>query len=289
MQRQAVDQVDADRLEFGRSRRLHQFAGLLLGLDAIDSDLHLLVEILHAETQAVEAQLAQFVNLLGRDGAGVDFQRKLVAVAVVHVERLAQRIHQIDQLLTGQIGRRTAAQMQLGQLARVIEQGRLHLDFTLEVLEVLDGTLGLVGDDLVAGAVVAKALAERNVDVHRQRLGGRGLVGFPCGAAIVIDGEGLMELRCGGVGGIARTWTVVFLDQGAVKARRLVHVRGSPWRLKGGSAMLHPGSARFSMRCDRRIIDDSSPGAGCFRSRTLRFARMSRPARWKCPSGRPTC
>src|SRR5690606_38967021 len=103
---------------------------------------------------------------------------------------------------------------------------------------------------------------ERNVDVHRQWLGRRGLVGFPRGAAIVIDGEGLMKLRSGGVGGIARTRAVVFLDQGAVKARRLVHVRVT-MRVWKGSAVLNPGSARFSTGCDKRIISDSSPSAGC--------------------------
>ena len=79
-------------------------------------------------------------------------------------------------------------------------------------------------NDLVAGAVIAEAFAERDMDVHRQRLGRRGLVGFLRSAAVIIHGKGLMKLRGSGVGGIARTGTVIFLDQGAVKARRLVHV-----------------------------------------------------------------
>ena len=112
----------------------------------------------------------------------------------------------------------------MSQLARAVEERGLHPDLALEVIEVLDGAIGLVSNDLVAGAVVAKAFAERDMDVHRQRLERRGLVGFLRSAAVIIYGKGLMKLRGSGVGGIARTGTVIFLDQGAVKARRLVHV-----------------------------------------------------------------
>src|SRR3989344_2591788 len=58
LQWQAVDQVDADRLELRIAGSLDQLAGLLFGLDAVDGDLHLLVEVLHTEAQTVEAQLA---------------------------------------------------------------------------------------------------------------------------------------------------------------------------------------------------------------------------------------
>ncbi len=225
LQRQAVDQVDADGLELCVAGGLDQLAGLLLGLDAIDGDLHLLVEILHAEAQAVEAQLAQAVDLLGRDGARVHFQRELVVVAVIHVERLMQARHQVGQLLAGEIGGCATAEVQLSELARTVEQFALHGDLALEVFEVLDGALGLVGDDLVAGAVIAKALAERNVDVYRQRLGRLCLIAACSGGTVIILGEGLVKLGGRGVGGVARTWTVVFLDQGAVEARQLVHVR----------------------------------------------------------------
>ena len=167
LQRQAIDQVDADGLELRVAGSLNQLAGLFFGLDAVDGDLHLLIEILHTEAQAVEAQLAQTVDLLGRNGARVDFQRELVAIAVIHVEGLMQARHQVGQLFAGEIGGCATAKVQLRELARTIEQFALHGDFALEVFEVLDGAFGLVGDDLVAGAVVAKALAERNVDVHR--------------------------------------------------------------------------------------------------------------------------
>ena len=230
LQRQAVDQVHGDRLELRLAGRLHQVEDLLLALHAVDRFLHLLVEILHAEAQAVEALRAQLGDALAADGARVDFDGKLVGVTLVEVEVLAQAAHHLAELLAGQVGRRAAAQVQLGELARAVEQGRLHGDLALEVLQVLHGAVGLLGDDLVARAVVAEALAERDMDVHRERLG-RALVAAMVaalgGRAIVVGGEGAMELRRGGIGGIARAGTVVLLHQRAVETHRFGHDTGS--------------------------------------------------------------
>ncbi|MCY1548314.1 hypothetical protein D9M68_844180 [compost metagenome] len=154
-----------------------------------------------------------------------------MGVAVIHVECAMQGINQVGQLLAGQVGRRSATKVQLGQLARAVEQRRLHGDLAFEVGQVLDRAMGLLGDDLVAGAVVAKALAERDVDIHRQRFGrSRPITGLGR-ALVVVHGKRLMELRRGGIGGITRPWTIVFLDQGPIETQRLVHVR-SPRSLK---------------------------------------------------------
>ncbi|MND68386.1 hypothetical protein D3C80_598340 [compost metagenome] len=58
LQRQAVDQVDADRFELRLTRRRDQGIDLFFALPAIDRRLHIRIEILHTETQAVEAQAA---------------------------------------------------------------------------------------------------------------------------------------------------------------------------------------------------------------------------------------
>ncbi|MCY1439972.1 hypothetical protein D9M71_562260 [compost metagenome] len=150
-----------------------------------------------------------------------------MVVAVVEGERLAQAVHQFGQLLAGQVGRRAAPQVQLGELATAIEQRPLHGDFTLQVRQVLGRAMGLAGDDLVAGAVVAKALAERNVNVGRQRLGARRLIAGMRRLQVIIDGEGLMELRRGGIGSIAWPRPVVLLDQGAVEIKGRHHDRST--------------------------------------------------------------
>jgi len=56
---QTVDKVDADRLEVRLARRRDQRINLLFTLLAIDRCLHVGIEILHTEAQAIEAQLAQ--------------------------------------------------------------------------------------------------------------------------------------------------------------------------------------------------------------------------------------
>lgn len=123
----------------------------------------------------------------------------------------------------GQVGGCAAAQVQLGQLARAVEQAGLQGNFALEVGQVLGGAVGLAGDDLVAGAVITKALAERDVDVHRQRLGHRGLVAALGGLAIFVHGERRVKLRRGGIRRVARPWAIVFFDQGAIESGGSVH------------------------------------------------------------------
>ncbi|MNL74278.1 hypothetical protein D3C87_1998920 [compost metagenome] len=90
-----------------------------------------------------------------------------MVVAVIHVEGLVQGSHQVGQLFAGQVGRGAAAQVQLGQLARAVEQLRLHGDLAFEIGQVLHRAVGLLSDDLVAGAVVAEALTKRDVDIQR--------------------------------------------------------------------------------------------------------------------------
>ncbi|MNF49977.1 hypothetical protein D3C84_312620 [compost metagenome] len=217
LQGQAVNQIDADRLELRLARRRDQRINLRFTLLAIDRRLDVGIEVLHAKAQAIEAQLAQRMDLFAADGARVDLDGKLMVVAVVHVECLVQAIHQVGQLFLGQIRRCAPAQMQLRKLARAVEQSGLHGDFTLEVGQVFDGPMGFLGNDFVAGAVVTKAFAERNVDVHRQRFRHRGLVAVVGGTLIVVNGKRLMKLRRRWVRGVARPGPVIFFDQGTIE------------------------------------------------------------------------
>jgi hypothetical protein len=54
-------------------------------------------------------------------------------------------------------------------LARSVEQFRLHLDLFVEHLHVTRDALLIARDDLVASTVVAQRMAERDMDVQRQR------------------------------------------------------------------------------------------------------------------------
>ena len=223
LQRQAIDQVNADRLEPRIPGSAHQLDHLGLALNTIDRLLNPGVEVLDAKTQAIEAQPMQLMNLLRRDGARVDLQRELPGRRLSKVKGFVQRRHQFTQLSIAEIGWRTAAQMQLGHAPGIIKQRPLHGNFVLEPVQILCRTLMVVGDDLVAGAVVAQAFAERDMHIGRQRLGRRGPVAALGGGTVVILGEGGLKLRRGGIGRIARSRSVIFLDQGANERQGVVH------------------------------------------------------------------
>src|SRR5690606_3672288 len=158
--------------------------------------------------------------------------------------------------------------------ARLVEQRGLHGNLTLQVFEVLHRPLGLVGDDLVAGAVVAQAFAERDMDIDRQALGVGRCVTCPGGSLIIIHREGLMKLRRGRIGGVARAGPVILLDQGTIEADFLrhwgllpssripvkctasslrLHGRGRPLRLSAAHADARPASLQGLSRSPNMI------------------------------------
>ena len=204
LQRQAVDQVDADGRETQFARRAHQRGHGLDRLHAMHGLLHGGVEVLHAEGQPVEAQRLQMRQPRRVDRARVDLDRQLGPGQ--QAEAPAQRRHHRSEFFVGQEGGRAAAQMQLRH-RRMPAQRRgheVHLD--LQCGQIGQGALVVAGDDLVAGAVVAELLAEGDVDVDRQRLGGAAL-----GQRLQMLGRlvGLDETVGGRVGGVARAGHVV--------------------------------------------------------------------------------
>jgi hypothetical protein len=80
-------------------------------------------------------------------------------------EVLADRRHQLAHLVVRQEGRRAAAPVQLHHLAAALQAAGLQLHFFAEVFQVLGRAAMVLGDDLVAGAVVADRVAEGDVHV----------------------------------------------------------------------------------------------------------------------------
>jgi hypothetical protein len=67
-----------------------------------------------------------------------------------------------------QIGWRTAAPVQLADVASGKER-RTMQDFLFERIQILIGFVLLAGNNFIAAAEVAELMAERNMDVERQR------------------------------------------------------------------------------------------------------------------------
>src|SRR3989338_5526618 len=66
---------------------------------------------------------------------------------------------------------RTAAEVQLLDHLSRPEQFRLHRHFLDQVAHIFGGLAAILGDDLVAGAVEAQRITERDVDIQLQRAG----------------------------------------------------------------------------------------------------------------------
>jgi len=164
--RQAVDQVDRDRLESVGARIADHVEGFFLALDAVDRDLDALVEVLDPDAHPVEAQFAEQRDRRRVDLARVDLDRILAAVEQLEV--LSRLAHQLAHLVVRQEGRRTAAPVQLGHLVLAVDTlqaARLKRQFLGQVFQVFGAAPVILGDDLVTGAVIADGVAERDVEV----------------------------------------------------------------------------------------------------------------------------
>ena len=210
---QAVDQVDVDRLEADLARRGDQGKHLLGRLDAVHRLLHDGVEILHAERQAVEAQLRQVAQPLGRHGARVDLDG---VFAPRHQAEVApQHGHQLAQLVVAEEGGRAAAQVQLADGLAGADARHVQVHLAAQVAQVGRAAVVVLGDDLVAGAVVAQRFAERNVHVQRQRQrhGGRAGAALLQRLDVIGLAERLDEAVRRRVRGVARPGHVEFGEQ----------------------------------------------------------------------------
>ncbi len=208
--RQAVDQIDAHRFEAvltcGMKHGFHHRARL----DAVDRALHAFVEILHAEAQPIEAEFAQQRDRLRRCLARIDLDRIFGAFVGDEREVFCCRGHQFAHFTVREEGRRVAAPVKLSDGARGIDECGLHGKFVLHAIEIGPRVGAVLRRDLVAAAVEANRVAERDVEVERQVGIQRTLIR----RAMVMRGiESVGELDGGRIGRLARTVGVIAFEQ----------------------------------------------------------------------------
>ncbi|KFB72751.1 MAG: hypothetical protein AW09_002051 [Candidatus Accumulibacter phosphatis] len=95
--RQAVDQVDADRLEAGGACCVDDGAGFFLALHTVHGQLDARIEILHADAHAIETQVAEQFDGGAIHLARIDFDRVLATLDQSEVP--ACRGHQLTHLV----------------------------------------------------------------------------------------------------------------------------------------------------------------------------------------------
>jgi len=155
----------------------------------------------------------------GAAQARIDLDRELALRLRAEGEARAQRVHQRRHLVEVEVVRRAAAHVQLQHLAVAVEQRRLQRDLALQPHQVGADLGAAAGDDPVAAAVEARAGAERQVHVQRQRARDRLLVAGRGTGAVVGLAERGVEVRRGRVGRVARPVEIVPGDQLGVEGR----------------------------------------------------------------------
>ncbi len=129
----------------------------------MDGPLHLRIEILDADADAIEAQLCEQRDAFRVDRARVHFDRVLALRG--KVELGAQHARQLRKLGVGEKRRRAPSPVHLTDRAVLTQAIGQQTDLALQVLQILRRSSVVLGDDLVAAAVVADRPAERQVNV----------------------------------------------------------------------------------------------------------------------------
>jgi len=122
----------------------------------------------------------------------IDFDRDFSVD--VKTEIAAQQGHQAAYLRFVQIGWRTAAPVKLADVTAFKQRRAMH-NFLFERVKILVGFMLLAGHDFIAAAEVTKLVAERNMDIERQRT----LRIARDSLLKILLAEGIGELQRGGV------------------------------------------------------------------------------------------
>jgi hypothetical protein len=207
---QAVHQVDVHAGEARVAAALVDVQRALAALPAADGHLHGLLEVLHAQADAVEAGRAQERHLFGRGDARVDLQRDLGVGR--QVERAAEHRQGAAHLGLAQVVRRAAAPMELHHAPVRADQRGDHRQFLLDTVEILGDGVLLARDQRIAPAVEAMLRAEGQVQVDGQFVSG--LLGqFGQRLAVLGVAESLLPGRHRRVARVARAGGIVLLDE----------------------------------------------------------------------------
>ena len=160
-----------------------------------------------------------------RGSSSIEYSRCRVAR---QLEVAAELLDQPVDLERGEEGGRAAAEVQLLDLAVLVVELALQLDLAVQPVEVSLGLLVVAGDDLGAAAVEARARAERDVHVQRQRPRDRVLVAGERRGLVLVQAELVGELHGRRVRGVARAGPVVAADEVGVEPD-LVRIHRFPW------------------------------------------------------------
>ncbi len=216
----AVNQIDVDAIEAEIAGGEEQVARHLVGLNAVHGFLHFGMEVLNAHAETVEAELAEGFEMLAGGYAGIDLDAYFTFG--VEMEMLFGECEQVFDLCRCEVGWSAAAPMELdhGTIFGDAAADALHLPFQHVKIRRCDAFVLL--DDDVASAKEAETFTEGNV--HVQRNGGPGTLGFFVYSFEIGWAESVVPDGCRGIAGIARAWTIVFGEEFLADVKFAAHL-----------------------------------------------------------------
>src|SRR5690606_29964389 len=180
LQGKAVDEVDVDGGETGLAQFGDGAAVDFHGLHAVDGGLHGGIGVLHADGGATGAEHAEGEDLRRVEVTGVDLDADLRVGGETEVP--VDEFGETMQLLGGEKGGGSAAEVELDDAATAVDARGDEGDFLGEVVDVVGGGFAMGRDDVGATAEPAARGAEREVKVETE---GRGM-GAGCGRGVVV-------------------------------------------------------------------------------------------------------
>jgi hypothetical protein len=204
LQRQSVHQIEVDLRETVPAQPADDALDHREWLQAVDRALHVRIEVLHADRGAVDAGGGQRRNVLLGGVARIELDRDLGAGN--EVEAPAQHPGQRQPVLRRQHRRAAAADVQMADGEAPRQSVGDKCDLPVQGRQVGADWLVAVDDLGVAAAEPAHLVAERDVDVERQRHRGIELA-EPVAIARAVDRRA--EMRCGRVAGVAGNTQIV--------------------------------------------------------------------------------
>ena len=210
---QTVNQVQINGSESGLAGCLHNTAGLFRCLDPVNRFLHFRFKILYPDAHTVEPDVTQYRYGFILDFAGIDLDGIITTVIIMQCKMLTGNLHQLPHLIVIDKCRRPAAPMQLIYLPILVKEFPLHPNLLKQVCKIRSGMRAIVGDNLIAGTVIANPAAERQVKIQRQGSRNQIFVGFPGIAYIMLPVKPVMKLDRGRVGSITRAGLGIPVDE----------------------------------------------------------------------------
>jgi hypothetical protein len=205
----AVDEIDVDAVEAEFAGEKNEVARRFIALNAVDSFLDIVLKILNAHRQAVEAHAAEYFEVRAGGDARIDLNADFGVVA--EGEALARVREKLFDLRRRQISRSAATPMELRDGTRARDAVGHTINLFFQCGEVRWRNAFVFLDDDVAGAEEAETLAKGKMHVERD---GRGIAlslfdgGFEIGGAESVDPD-----RSGGIAGVARAGAIVTIDE----------------------------------------------------------------------------